>query len=301
LTLKEDAGWKEPPRVLMYQGRLEAEELDALANRVTALAFLRVSAPAATGDENATGRSIERHAGSVAAMERLSSSAEGAALDRAGKIEFMLALVPIAILLGGIGLIVWGAMRGAWEGHILLATGVVAALAGGLVCCVNVDYLGMRFIYRRLCRDIGQRPDALVSSDEPIAQWVDIVPRVQWHQLMPDKAADRGLLAIDRTHARLLFEGVKERYVIPADAVLACKVVPMLPHTGSWNYFAVVLTVRYPESAPTSLIGGRRDDQWEIPLLPRPTQFRRYSSAHRRELAKTLLADIEELLDRATG
>jgi hypothetical protein len=71
----------------------------------------------------------------------------------------------------------------------------------------------------------------------------------------------------------------------------------MMPHTGSWNFFAVVIRVRYPEDAPSSVIGGRRDNEWEIPILPRPTQFRRYSSAYRRALADALLADVALLLE----
>jgi hypothetical protein len=307
LTLKEFTGTTEPAQVLMAQGRLEQDELDALAGRVAALAFLRVSAPTVTGDEGASGRSIERHSGSVAALERLPGHAGGADLDRAGKIEFMLALVPVAALLGGIAMVVWGAVRAPWAGappadwlgYILLAAGIAAAVAGGVVCWINVDYLGIRYMYRRICRSLAQRPDALVLADDPTAQFIDVVPRVQWHQLVPDKPADRGLLRLDPAGGRLVFEGLKERYVIPADAVLSCEVEPMLPHTGNWNFFAVVLTVRYPAGAPSSVTGGRRDDEWEIPLLPRSTQFRRYSTTRRRTLATTLQADIEELLDRA--
>jgi hypothetical protein len=307
LTLKEFTGSPQPPQVLMAQGRLEPDELDALAGRVAALAFLRVSAPPATADEIASGRPIERHAGAVAAIERLPGHAGGADLDRAGKIELMLALVPVSALLGGTAMVVWGLVRAPWAGapptdwlgYLLLAAGLAAAVAGGLVCWVNVDFLGLRYMYRQICRTLAQRADALVMPDDPAARFIDVVPRAQWHQLVPDKPADRGLLRLDPAGGRLVFEGLKERYVIPADAVLSCEVEPMLPHTGNWNIYAVVLTVRYPASASASVTGGRRDDEWEIPLLPRSTEFRRYSSTRRRALATTLRADIEDLLDRA--
>jgi short-subunit dehydrogenase len=113
-----------------------------------------------------------------------------------------------------------------------------------------------------------------------------------------DKPIDRGLLLIDRARGRLLFEGVKERYVIPADAILECEVEAMMPHTGSWNFYAAVLVVRYSDGAPASVAGGHRGLKWEVPLLPRPTQFRRYSSSYRRELAETLRDEIEELIRR---
>jgi hypothetical protein len=114
---------------------------------------------------------------------------------------------------------------------------------------------------------------------------------------VPDKPADRGLFLVDRTLRRFVFEGLKERYVIPADSVLSCRVEAMMPHTGSWNFYSVVLTVRYLADAPASAIGGRRDEEWEIPILPRPTHFRRYSSSYRRELAESLGEEIAMILD----
>src|SRR5829696_3235004 len=212
LTLKEFRGGTEHPDVLLYQGRLTPGELDALADRVAALAFLSVSPPAT--EEPTPGRSLERHAGPVAAVERLPADAGGAELDKAGKVELLLALTPIAAFLGGIGLTVWGVVRAPWAdagpdaafGYGLLAAGLALGFIGGLVCWTNVDYLGMRRAYRRLCDRIAQRADALVSGDDPGARFADVVPRAQWHQLIPDKAADRGLLRLDPTGGRLLFE-----------------------------------------------------------------------------------------------
>jgi hypothetical protein len=299
LTLKEISGGSQPAEVLMYQGRLSRDELDALSERVSALAFLRVSAPATNAEEPIAGRSLERHAGSVAAIERLPPDAGGTELDRAGKKEFMLALVPTAALLAGIGLIIWGALKEGPAGYALLAPGIVAAFFGGLICWINVDLFGLRYMSGRLRGLIAQRADPLVSADDPEGRFIDVVPRAQWHQLIPDKAADRGLLRVDFEGGRVLFEGLKERYVIPADAIVSCQVERMLPHTGSWNLYAVVLTVRYPASAPDSVIGGRRGEEWEIPLLPRTTKFRRYNAAYRRELAESLREEIEELLGNA--
>jgi hypothetical protein len=304
LTLRENRGGTQHPETMMYQGLLARNELKALAERMPAFAFLRVSAPTPDGEEISGGRPIARHAGDVAAMEPVPPDAGSASLERAAKIEFLLAMIPISALLGGIGMIIWGAILRPWQdssldGYLLLFVGIAAAIAGGLVCWVNVDYFGVTYICRRLCHLLGQRAEALVTPADPEARFVDIVPRVQWHQLIPDKATDRGLFSIDARRGRLQFEGLKERYVIPTDAVISCAVEPMMPHTGNWNFFAVVLTVRYPPSAPASVTGGRRDDEWEIPLLPRPTRFVRYSTAYRRLLAESLRADIEEFLERA--
>ena len=302
LTLREKRGGTAQPDTVLDQGRISADELAPLADRIAVLSWLRVSAPAAA-DAPARSRPIDRHAGPVAAVERLPDEAGGADLDRVGVVEFLLGLGTVIAALAGIGLVVWGAVREPWAdptpaaavGYALLASGLVLALAAGTVCYVNVDYPGMRYALGRVRRWLGQRPDALVPADDPAARFVDVVPRFQWHQTIPDKAADRGLLALDRAGRRLLFEGLKERYVIPAAAVVDCRVEAMLPHTGRWNFYAVVLTVRYPEDAMPSVTGGRRGDEWEVPLLPRPTRFRRYNSAYRRALAEGLRAEIEEV------
>jgi hypothetical protein len=305
LSLKEHPSATENPEELLKQGLLERHEVNALADHVAPLAWLRVSAPTASTDEPAAGRSIDRHVGAVAAVERLPDSAGGADFDRAGKYEFLLGLMTVGVPLAGIGLIVWGMVRAPWNDSppgstiswLMVGTGLIAALAGGLVCWVNVDLIGVRYIRGRIGRIIAERADSVVSADDPGARFIDIVPREQWHQLVPDKAIDRGLLRFDPTGRRILFEGMKERYVIPADAVLTCEVERMLPTTGNWNFFAVVLTVSYSVSAPAPIAGGRRDEEWEVPLLPRSTRFRRYNSAYRRELAESLRDEIEDFVD----
>ncbi len=305
LSLTESTSFKEHPKTLLRQGLLRPDELDALAARVAALAWLRVSAPQAQSEEHAPTRWLARHSGAVAAIERLPPDAGGALVDRAVTKEFLLALVPVAALLGGIGLIVWGALQAPWAnptalGWLLLAVGVCAALASGVMCWINVDYFGQRYGNRRLRALVSQRPDALVAADDPAARVVDVVPRMQWHQIPLDKAADRGLLLVDRPRRRLLFEGLKERYVIPAAAVLSAAVEPLLPANSFVNFFAVVLQVRYPAAAGASVAGGHRDDVWEIPLLILPTEFRRYNTAYRRALAESVCDEIAEVLGRVS-
>lgn len=305
LTLREYDNPTSFPRDLMYQGQLTDEELAALSKRVAALSFLRVSAPVLNDEDNAAGRHapIERHTGSFAAIQALPAEAGGKQLEGTGKVEFLLGLTSVAILLTGIGLTIWGFVRRPWSDDpqtllswLPLMIGLMLALPSGLLVWINVDYPGLCYMHRWLRRIHAQRGDSLVSIDEPDVRFVDVVPRSQWHQLIPDKAIDRGLLLVDRAGRRLLFEGVKERYVIPADAIISCEIEPMMPHTGSWNFFAAVLQVRYPEDAPASVAGGHRGGKWEVPLLARPTHFRRYNTAYRRELAESLRDEIESLL-----
>jgi hypothetical protein len=147
LTLKEFTGYAQHPEVLMYQGQLDADELEALASRIAALSFLSVTAPTPSADEHATGRSIERHAGEVAAIERLPEHMGGDTLERSGKIEFCLALIPVGALLAGIGLTIWGLIRAPWNdpespgAWLPLLVGLALALPAGFVVWVNVDWL----------------------------------------------------------------------------------------------------------------------------------------------------------------
>jgi hypothetical protein len=309
LTLQEVTNPKKRPEVLMYQGQLRPDEREALAVRLPVLAWLRVSAPPPANEQELFGQSLARHTGPVAAIERLPPDAGTRQFDRVAKVVFFLGLVCVAVLLAGVGLTVWGALRtpwqqppaAAWADWVLLGVGLVLALAGGFVCWVNVDYPGVLYARRWIRGVIAARPDALVGADDPAAHFVDVVPRAQWHRLNPAKPTDLGLLLIDRTSRRLAFEGMKERYVIPADAVLACAVEPMRPHTREWNIFAMVLTVRPRDGAAPSLIGGYRDDSWEIPFVCLPTAFRRFSSAYRRALAESLRSEIENFFSEKTG
>jgi hypothetical protein len=306
LTLKEFPGGTKKPETLLYQGRLQSDELAVLAERVAPLGWLRVSAPPTNESEEISGPPVADHAGATATLERLPPNRGATALDRSGRVDILLGLASSAIPLVGFALTVWGVLRAPWAdpaavdwlGWLLLAAGLASASLGGLLCWVNVDYLGQRFAYRSMCGVIAERPDAMVAVSDPAARFVEIVPRAQWHQLNPDKPAERGLLILDPDRCRLVFEGMKERYVIPVDAVIDCAVEPILPHTGRWNIFATVLTVRYPAGGVEPVIGGRKGEEWEIPFLPRPTEFRRNSVAYRRALAESLCNAIEELLPR---
>ena len=92
LTLKDHLGLTESAEVLMYQGRLTPDELQALAGRVSGLAFLGVSAPKSDADES-TASSFDPSA-TPAPSRRSSGLPDDAAaqFDRAGKVEFVLAM-----------------------------------------------------------------------------------------------------------------------------------------------------------------------------------------------------------------
>src|SRR5262249_41893411 len=53
-----------------------------------------------------------------------------------------------------------------------------------------------------------------------------------------NRETDYGFLKIDPARRCLTFEGILERYRIPADAITSCEVEPILP---AENFYAVVL------------------------------------------------------------
>jgi hypothetical protein len=300
LSLTEFISWTKVPKSLLSHGRLSPDELDALAQRLPALAWVRVSAPPAADGDELSGPSITRHTGSVAAFERLPPDASTRDFDRVRNRAMLLSVGCLLSPLLGLALQTWSLrsppwlrpLSAAWPGWLLLVAGSAVTLAGGIVCWVNLDYLGILYTRRWIRRIIADRPDALVAADDAAAHYVYAVPRSQWKELDPAKPADRGLLLVDLPRRSLVFEGVKERFVIPADAVLNCVVEPMIAQSTTLNLFAVVLTVRCTESVRGSLIGGYRDGLWEVPFVCRPRVFRRYNTAYRRELANALRSEI---------
>jgi hypothetical protein len=305
LTLKETTTVKEHPTVLMNQGQLRRDELDALAERLPALAWLRVSAAPAAEEQETFTPSIARYSGGMAAVERLTPDAGSTEFERTERFATLLSLVCLFVPLAGLSLLLWGWHCAPWLepvdpaaalGWLLLAVGSIALVGGGYVCWINIDYLAQRHVHRWVRRVIANRLDALVPAEDQTAHCVNVVPRAQWHRLNSSKPTDRGLIRIEPGRRRMVFEGMKERYVIPADAVLSCRVERKLAQSDTINFFAVVVTVRYPDGSRPSLIGGLREGTWEIPFISRPTEFRRFNTAYRRALAESLRAEIEDKL-----
>src|SRR5262249_46776510 len=144
----------------------------------------------------------------------------------------------------------------------LLTTGLAGLLFGGYVCGINLDYFVLRYNYGWTPRQIRERGDALVDPDDPDVIYLTVIPRVHWDELLPDKPTDRGFLPVDLRRRRLHFEGLKERYRIPGDAVLACKVEPLKKEAGPVQMYLAVLRVRYPADGPASVSGGHHGDEW---------------------------------------
>jgi hypothetical protein len=138
-------------------------------------------------------------------------------------------------------------------GGILL----VAASIWGILCPNILSGCWFRSVATRAIR---RRPDAIVlpGADSLL---VDMIPRSNWNRMMLENAADVGFLAVDAQRREIRFEGDRERYRVPADALQSCELVKSL----------LTSTAR-PNAPGTWLVVLRASGEsgiWEAPLAPR--------------------------------
>lgn len=189
-------------------------------------------------------------------------------------------MVPVAIVLGGIFvplllslLIVPSDVPAKelelsspqWAGVIALALLGIGTVGAGLyITLTDVSRWGTRYL-QRLCRAaLLARQDALVDPDAADALFVEIVPRENWGQIKLEDADDIGYLRLDPEGQQLLFEGGRERWALPGDAILDCSIEEFILGAGSpgaTRRILLCLQARHPELP-----------NWEICFTPRAGQ-----------------------------
>src|SRR5207249_4016943 len=128
--------------------------------------------------------------------------------------------------------------------------------------------------------------------DDPECVFVAVVPRKNWTKLNLDDPSDRGFLLVDLQGQQVLFEGLRERYRIPAKALTSCEIETM--DVGGF-LFVTVVRARVPGAGADPARAQPAWTGWEAPFRPRPTKFVRYR-AMRPDLAKSLRQHICQLL-----
>ena len=180
----------------------------------------------------------------------------------------MLLPVPVvALLLPGGTWLLWTFV----VGNNLLPTWVLVAyvLVVGFSCVAWLHWWyrpgqmvplkhGIRFNHRLLRRAIAERPQSLVAADDPQAVFCEMLPRRIWGSGHADFGEyDTGLLRVDAQKRGIIFEGDRERYWIPAAAVLKCEAeVHSSTSATTAGLWAVVLRVRLGKGT------------WEFPFFP---------------------------------
>jgi hypothetical protein len=206
----------------------------------------------------------------------------------------MLAAGPV-LLIAALAL----AVRGAGQNALSYLVPAFLCMIAGITClgsllkvAVAIQRHGSRSLYRAACRHFRSRPDLLVDPDDPEAIFIEVVPRRHWARAnrMLETAGDVGFLRIDAEHGLLLFEGDRERYRIPAGAILGCEVEQVEPHnsfmtqTDHYPHFMAVIRANHP------------DGPWEAPLAVRHDELGIFTGRSRQaralELRERVLAIV---------
>jgi hypothetical protein len=115
-----------------------------------------------------------------------------------------------------------------------------------------------RFQRRQLDRVLRERTDPLIRADDERALFAMVVPRQYWEALRnaPLGEFDHGLVRVDLDSQAILFEGDRERYWIPAAAILDCSFESLVVARESSALAAVVVQARMGTGI------------WEFPFIP---------------------------------
>jgi hypothetical protein len=198
-----------------------------------------------------------------------------------------LTLLPIPVGLiggfGGLGLGAYLSSRNPALAGVCAALGLVCGVLSVLALVSFQHVLASRFLRSVACRRFALRVDSQVHPDAAHVDFVDVIPRSHWGQLMLEPATDIGFFAIDQSRRELLLEGDSKRYRIPFGAVASCQIEEYALGREQWEadlHFVTVLTV---ETA-----NGPR----EIPLAGRHLAFHSRRAAERRAQAQELCGRI---------
>lgn len=168
----------------------------------------------------------------------------------------ILTFVPLLIFIGGLGLVAWAATL--LEGQVspaqklalfsMIAAGIICTVGGMALALTNPSFMAYRILQKRLRGELARRPNRKVNPDNPEALFVEIVPKAHWGKLMLHSASDIGLLLLDEAKRELLFEGDRQRFRIPADAITYCGLEEFVYQQGHGRtrYCYVVLRIESP-------------------------------------------------------
>ncbi|HUE75117.1 MAG TPA: hypothetical protein VMP01_29885 [Pirellulaceae bacterium] len=293
---------------ILTRGQISQEELGWLARSVPALAPL--APPGFAAAVNTTAGQSPQIAvpaqivgGAEAVIETLPPEAGQRVFTKTNAaIAICLSLLPLVTLLCGIGLLVAGWWF--WPANLAdttrvmvaltsLVTGGLAALFGLVVTYVNVDYFNMQYCLAIARNEIALRAGAIVDPRDPEAFFVDVVPRERWTDIAIEKATDGGFVLVDHSRRQVLFEGIKQRYRIPAAAILHSEAECIQPQAGGFAFYATVVQALLADAAPGG--GGNAPGVWETPFMVRPTTFTRFSGAYRRRSCEELAEQIRRM------
>ncbi len=149
----------------------------------------------------------------------------------------------------------------------------------------NPTYFSNRFLLRRTREEFSRRPKCLVDPNDPDALFSEIVPKLNWGRMMLETASDVGFLKVDAARQEILFEGDKERFRIPAEAITYCSLEFFVEGQGTHAAMKIYYVV---------LRANRPNEFWEVPLRERRGSGK-FGARKRKKSAERLFASIQQI------
>jgi hypothetical protein len=171
-------------------------------------------------------------------------------------------------------------------------TGAAVVVVSSIFGLAFPNLLAGRYISSIARRAISSRRDAIVRPGDG-SVFVEVVPRANWNRMMLENAADIGFLAVDTERREIRFEGDKERYRIPAEAIISCELAK-----------SVLLSTAKPNAPGFWMAVIRAWDQsgsWEAPIAPRLSNSLLWGGGARKKLAEDLQIRINALIKTSSS
>jgi len=170
----------------------------------------------------------------------------------------------------------------------------LGGVGGFVLCFVFMFYIG-QFIEKAMLVSMGQkglrtRINPLVHAEDDDVYPVSIYPRESWTKVI-SMSADFGFLQVNRRQAAIVFEGEKERWMIPLTALTAVRVEEAeVGKEGSEN----------PEIRFFVVIGTHRDGaSWEVGLIRTRTNWGYDGPTARRDRMGALFDELRAAITYA--
>lgn len=165
----------------------------------------------------------------------------------------------------------------------MIVFGAVLWVIGGYMQLRNGTYVANRYLKNLARRVIRARPDSLIDPDDSEAIFVEIVPRKNWGRMMIETASDVGLFKVDETRGELRFEGDRETYRVPGQAILWCE-IEEVNFGGNIPGFSITIY-------PTVVVAETAAGEWEAPIVFRG-DFGSLGAGKRRKRAEKMYEKI---------
>jgi hypothetical protein len=284
--------------------KLNPDEIAALGSRFAlfetiagraAVTALQPESPAASAENVPTGP--------IADIKPVEPDYAGKVLTRRNTyLGLAYVLGGLVVIVGGMALALCGGMMAFPDKHSpqdvppeKKALGIAMLGVGGLFfgCTaifflVNPTYFGNRFLLRKTRAEFSRRLQHLVDPNDPEALFTEVVPKLNWGGTMLESASDIGFLKVDARRREILFEGDKQRFRIPAEAITYCALEFFVEGKGSHAATKIYYVV---------LRANRPNEFWEVPLRERRGSGK-FGARQRRKSAERLFASIQQMRGR---